>query len=60
MPHQDEDSWDLNSPARVRDALAHQPASASQPQAESAVHTGARAASVPTTPDRPDGPLPYA
>ena len=59
MPHED-DEWDLNSPRRVRNALAHQPERIGGPQAESAVSAGAIPAQIPTTPERPDGPLQYA
>ena len=66
MPHED-DEWDLNSPARVQDARRHMPFMGGnsmpvpeRPQAESAVETGAVPAEVPTSPERPDGPLQYA
>lgn len=60
MP-QEEDDWDLNSPARVRDAMSHQRLSAaSGPQAESAVAVGNPPAELPTTPESPDGRLRYA
>jgi len=65
VPHEDDD-WDLNSPARMEDARLHMPFMGGnapvreRPQAESAVETGNRPARVPTSPDRPDGPLPYA
>lgn len=58
MPHED-DEWDLNSPRRLRDALTHQPTH-SGPQAESTPEYGVKPAIVPTSPDRPDGPLQYA
>lgn len=65
MPHEDDD-WDLNSPARVEDARRHMPfmggnyVVCESSQAESAVESGNRPARVPTSPDHPDGRVPYA
>lgn len=65
MPHEDDD-WDLNSPARLEDARSHMPfmggnaLMCERPQAESAVQSGSRPAKVPTSPEHPDGRLPYA
>lgn len=65
MPHEDDD-WDLNSPARVEDARSHMPFMGGnnpvhdRPQAESAVQLGNRPAKVPTSPEHPDGRVPYA
>lgn len=60
MPRED-DEWDLNSRERVRDALAHQPKMLTNgTQAESGLDYGVAPARVPTTPECPDGRVPYA